>query len=92
MPFGPYKDVETFASVLAGELCAGDSPSVQGDANTTAKRIVAGITANFRAVAEVDREVERQIEALGSQAAGMDEKKLRSGLRERIAKQKGVVL
>jgi hypothetical protein len=38
--------------------------------------------------AAIEREADKQLEALGPAARGLDTDKLRAGLRERIAKQK----
>ena len=82
------KDLETVAAAVAQGLCALPDAPVKGAPAAVAATVVAVLQENFRAEAAIDREVEKQLEALGGTARGMDTDKLRKGLRERIAKQR----
>jgi hypothetical protein len=85
-------ELEAFAARVAQDLCTGADAPVKGPQRAVAAALVATLQANFRAEAAIEREVDQQIAKLGSSARGMDQDKLRSGLRERIAKQRGFVL
>jgi hypothetical protein len=76
------------SGALAHALCEGGSPSVKGPPGTVAAVALAVLQENFRMEAAIEREADKQLEALGPAARGMDTDKLRAGLRERIAKQK----
>ena len=85
-------ELEAFAARVAQDLCASADPPIKGAHSAVATAVAAAIRANFAEEAEIDREVDQQITKLGATARGMDQDKLRSGLRERIAKQRGFVL
>ena len=82
------KDLEKVAASVAAARCEGASAAVKGAPNEVAAVALAVLQENFRMEAAIDREADKQLEALGSAARGMDTEKLRAGLRERIAKQK----
>jgi hypothetical protein len=82
------RELESIASALAHALCEGASPVVKGPPGTVAAVALAVLQENFRMEAAIEREAEKQLEALGPAARDMDTGKLRAGLRERIAKQK----
>jgi hypothetical protein len=82
------RELEKIAQAVAGALCDGGDAPVKGPLATVSAVALAVLQDNFRAEAAIDREVDKQLEALGAAARGMDTGKLRAGLRERIAKQK----
>lgn len=84
--------LEAAGLAIARALCTGGSAPVKGPEATVAAVVTAALQENFRLEAAIDREVDKQIEKLGSSARGLDQTKLRAGLRERIAKQKGFAL
>jgi hypothetical protein len=92
MAYGPYRDINALAAAIAADLFGDNDPAVTGNAGHAAAAIGAAIERNFKTAVEIDREVESQMRQLGSQTAGMDTAKIRSGLRARIAKQKGFAL
>jgi hypothetical protein len=85
-------DLEAVGIAIARALCNGSPPAVKGPEATVAAAVTSALQENFRLEAAIEREVEKQIEQLGSSARGLDPAKLRAGLRERIAKQKGFTL
>jgi hypothetical protein len=84
--------LEAVGVAIARALCTGGDAPVKGPEAAVAAAATAALQENFRLEAAIDREVENQIEKLGSSARGLDQEKLRAGLRERIAKQKGFAL
>jgi len=84
--------LEAIGIAIARALCSGASAPVKGPEAAIAAASTAALQENFRLETVIDREVEKQIEQLGSSARGLDQAKLRAGLRERIAKQKGFAL
>ncbi len=82
------KDLERIAASVAAALCEGTSAPVKGSPGEVAQVALAVLQENFRTEAAIDREADKQLEALGSTARGMDTEKLKAGLRERIAKQR----
>jgi len=84
--------LEAIGIAIARALCAGGTAPVKGPEASIAAAAIAALQENFRLEAAIDQEVEKQIEKLGSSARGLDQTKLRAGLRERIAKQKGFAL
>jgi hypothetical protein len=84
--------LEAIGIAIARALCSGASAPVKGPASAIAAAATIALQENFRLETVIDREVEKQIEQLGSSARGLDQAKLRAGLRERIAKQKGFAL
>jgi len=84
--------LEGIGLAIARALCTAAPPPVTGAEAAIAAAATAALQENFRLEAAIDREVEKQIEQLGSAARGLDPVKLRAGLRERIAKQKGFAL
>jgi len=84
--------LESLGAAIARAVCVGPNAPVKGPEAMVASTAAAALQANFRAEAAIDSEVEKQIEKLGRAAAGLDQAKLRAGLRERIAKQKGFAL
>jgi hypothetical protein len=84
--------LEAIATAIARALCTGNNAPVKGPETSVAAAAAAALQENFRVEATIEREVEKQIEQLGSSARGLDQAKLRAGLRERIAKQKGFAL
>jgi hypothetical protein len=85
-------ELEALGALIARALGEGGSPPVTGPAASINAAVIAALQENFRTEAAIEREVDRQIEALGASARGLDPDKLRSGLRDRIAKQKGFAL
>ena len=73
---------------VAEALCNGPDAPVKGAPHVVVAAALAVLQENFRTEAAIDREVEKQLEALGGTARDMDTEKLRKGLRERIAKQR----
>lgn len=92
MAYGSYRDIDALAAALAADICGGAEPAVTGNAGDAAAVIAHAIERNFDTAGEIEREVDQQMKALGSQTVGMDVQKIRSGLRQRIAKQKGFAL
>jgi len=84
--------LEAIGLAIARALCTEGSAAVKGTQAAVAAIATAALQENFRLEAAIDREVEKQIEQLGSSARGLDPAKLRAGLRERIAKKKGFAL
>lgn len=84
--------LEAIGIAIARALCTGASAPVKGPEAAIAAAATTALQENFRLETVIDREVEKQIEQLGSSARGLDQSKLRAGLRERIAKQKGFAL
>ena len=84
--------LEAIGIAVARALCNGASAPVKGPEAAVAAAATAALQENFRLETVIDHEVDRQIEQLGSAARGLDQAKLRAGLRERIAKQKGFAL
>ena len=84
--------LEAIGIAIARALCSGASAPVKGPETVIAAAATTALQENFRLETVIDREVEKQIEQLGSSARGLDQAKLRAGLRERIAKQKGFAL
>lgn len=84
--------LEAIGLAIARALCDGAGAPVKGPEATVAAAATAALQENFRLEAVIDREVDKQIEQLGNAARGLDQAKLRAGLRERIAKQKGFAL
>lgn len=84
--------LEAIGLAIARALRTGGSAPVNGTEAGVSAIATAALQENFRAEAAIDREVEKQIEQLGSSARGLDPDKLRAGLRERIAKKKGFAL
>lgn len=84
--------LEAIGVAIARALCTGGNPPVKGPEATVAAIAIAALQENFRLEATIEREVENQIEQLGGSVKGLDQTKLRAGLRERIAKQKGFAL
>ena len=82
------KDLETVARSVAAALCEGAPAAVKGAQAEVAAVALAVLQENFRTEAAIDREADKQLEALGSTVRGMDTDKLRAGFRERIAKQR----
>jgi hypothetical protein len=92
MNYGPYEDLDALGIALAAEICGGPNAPIEGSSRDAAAIIAATLQRNFATATAIEREVDEQIAKLGSQTAGMDTHKLRIGLRERIAKQRGFVL
>ena len=84
--------LEAIGIAIARALCNGASAPVKGPETAVASAATTALQENFRLETVIDREVDKQIEQLGSSARGLDQAKLRAGLRERIAKQKGFAL
>jgi hypothetical protein len=84
--------LEAIGVSIGRALCDGAGAPVKGPEAAVAATATAALQENFRLEAVIDREVDKQIEQLGSAARGLDQAKLRAGLRERIAKQKGFAL
>lgn len=84
--------LEAIGVAIARALCTGSNAPVKGPEAVVAAAATGALQENFRVETLIDREVDKQIEALGSSARGLDPIKLRAGLRERIAKQKGFAL
>ncbi|HET9064137.1 MAG TPA: hypothetical protein VFO62_12690 [Candidatus Binatia bacterium] len=84
--------LEAIGVAIARALCRGATAPVKGPEAAVAAAATAALQDNFRLETVIDREVDKQIEQLGSSARGLDQAKLRAGLRERIAKQKGFAL
>ena len=84
--------LEAIGVAIARALCTGSNAPVKGPETSIATAATTALQENFRLEAMIEREVEKQIEQLGSSAKGLDQAKLRAGLRERIAKQKGFAL
>jgi hypothetical protein len=82
------KDLESVAASVAAALCEGAPAAVKGPQSEVAAVALAVLQENFRTEAAIEREAEKQLEALGPTARGMDTEKLRAGLRTRIAKQR----
>ena len=86
------KELELIAAGVAQALCGGSDAPVKGSPSVVAAAIVNVLQENFRAEAAIDQEVEKQLQALGSAALGMDTEKLKAGLRDRMAKQRKFAL
>ena len=86
------RDLEVVAANVAEALCHGPDAPVKGSPAVVAAAISAVLQENFRAEAAIDQEVEKQLDALGSAARGLDPERLKAGLRERIAKQRKFAL
>jgi hypothetical protein len=84
--------LEAIGVAIARALSLGAEAAVKGPEASVAAAATAALQENFRLEAVIEREVDKQIEQLGSSARGLDQAKLRTGLRERIAKQKGFAL
>lgn len=85
-------ELEAIGLSIARALCEPSHPPVKGPADAIVRAVVSAMQENFRVEAAIEREVDDQIEKLGATARGLDPEKLRSGLRDRIAKQKGFAL
>jgi hypothetical protein len=85
-------EIEALAALLSRALLEGASAPIKGPQNAVTAAIIAALLENFRMEAAIDREADKQIQQLGASARGLDPDKLRSGLRERIAKQRGFAL
>jgi len=84
--------LEAIGVAIARALCTGQNPPVKGPEADVAAAVTGALQENFRVEAAIEREIDKQIEQLGSSAKGLDQAKLRTGLRERIAKQRGFAL
>ena len=92
MPTPAGSDLVRLAASIASSLCAGANASVSGGEAETAEIVREALEANFRAEQAINREAEAALRDLGASASGMDQHKLITGLRERIAKAKRFVL
>jgi len=86
------EEIQKLAVAIATDLCREDPPVVRGEMSKVAAAVANAIAANFAEEARIEREVEETLQAMGRQAADLDPAKLRRGVRERIARQKGFVL
>jgi hypothetical protein len=84
--------LEAIAIAIARALCASHNAPVKGPEADVAAVVIGALQENFRIEAAIEREIDKQIEQLGNSAKGLDQAKLRTGLRERIAKHKGFAL
>jgi hypothetical protein len=90
--YGPFPDLEALAAAIADDLVLKPGSPAKGSTQAAAAIVAEVIRENLRLEEEIEREAQKALAALGSSAAGMDQHKLLSGLRERIAKKKGFVL
>ncbi len=92
MEYGPFPDLESLGAAIAADLCSDPDPCVAGNAAIVAEEICRAIGENLRIEEEINREAEAALRKLGADASGMDRGNLLSGIRERLAKQRGFVL
>lgn len=92
MAYGRFPDLSALADAIADDLCVKPSAPIAANPRVVAKIAEDSVRENLRAEEEISREAERALAALGGSAAGMDQQKLLSGMRERIAKKRGFVL
>ncbi len=90
--YGPYPDLAALAAATAAELCNGSDPPVAGNVVIVAQLLERGIRENFLMEEQIVQAADQALRDLGPSSAGMDKGKLLTGLRERIAKQRGFTL
>ena len=86
------EQVQKLAVAVATDLCREDPPIVRGEMAKVAAAVANAVAANLAEEARIEREVDETLRSMGRQAAELDPIKLRRGIRERIAKQRGFVL
>ncbi len=84
--------LQRVAIALVSTLAKKDLIRYKGEVKTVEERVVAALLRNFRQEEELEREVERVAAEHAREMQGVDRKKMMFLIKQRLAKERGIVL